>query len=247
MASEVHVEPADYDRHGAVCSLLKISDVLQSARNSLVGPVAIPNMTSRINKAYHRDQEKRCVLQTPVIEDTDKNSKASDTDKGSNHGECKAMPSLVRQVSHDHGESKGHSPRRHRVQLCLDRTISVAPDNARREVSVSVSRHDEAKVHETTKPDLDVLEYVQDVLASDLAFSGTLALIGSESGRDIRALFLGQPFCFLRKVGDTEEEGKADDAGEKTFEDENPAPSTIALDAFHLADGRCEKTAKGTR
>lgn len=132
------------------------------------------------------------------------------------------------------------------MQLCLNRAVAVAPDNARREVSISVSRHDETKVHETTKPDLDVLEYVQDVTTSNLSFSCTLALVGSESGGDVGALFLGQPFCFLRKVGYTEEEGKANDAGEEAFEDEDPAPSTIALDAFHLTNRCSEKTAKGT-
>lgn len=61
---------------------------------------------------------------------------------------------------------------------------------------------------------------------------------------DVDPFFFCQPLGLFRKVGNEEECGQGDDAGQEAFEDEYPAPGVVASSAVHLADCTSEKASK---
>lgn len=72
-----------------------------------------------------------------------------------------------------------------------------------------------------------------------------MALVLSQSYLNVSPLFLGEPLRVLRKIRNDEEEGKSNDACKQTLQDEDPAPSPVALHALHLPNGRSQETSKG--
>lgn len=60
-----------------------------------------------------------------------------------------------------------------------------------------------------------------------------------------RAFLVIEPLDILGEVGEHEEPNEGHDAGQQTFEDENPPPTVVSPNPVHLADGAGEQTAEG--
>ena len=187
VTTQVHVEPTDDDRHRRVTA--------------------------------HGNEEKSHVLDSGLIgdvqEDTETSQRKTDRDKRKDESVCEA----IREPGDDHGERKGASPRRNRAELRLNwRNLLTAQvgNDGWSEVGVAVGWDDEAEVHETSEPDLVVLEAASDVAESDLALDGGLALVDLEAGCNVGALGVGQPFGVLWERREEEEEENCDEDGEET-------------------------------
>jgi hypothetical protein len=154
----------------------------------------------------HGYEKKRGVLQGAVVVHRDEYCEASDADADREYGEKEAVFQTIRKPRNQHAKPKGCGPGRHAVELCLDGTVAVALNDGGGEICVSVGGHDEAEVHEAADEDLEVFEYVTHVAEFDGAFAGGAALVDAEAGLDEDALFFGEPFDFLGKVGQEEEE-----------------------------------------
>lgn len=119
-------------------------------------------------------------------------------------------------------------------------------DDSWGEECVTVRGNNETKVHESANEDLIVFEDFDDVPNTDGAFGSGATLVLAQSSLDVGALFIVEPFCVLREIRDEEEEEDGDNAGEETFEYEDPAPSLVAANALHLAYGRGKEATEGT-
>lgn len=104
----------------------------------------------------HADEEQRGVLHGQVVVDVDEDAEARNGNGNARHDEQEAVLGPVRGDGHNHGEPKGHSPRRDRPQLGGDGVVLVALDDGGCKVGVRVGGHDEAKVHDAAEPDLVV-------------------------------------------------------------------------------------------
>ena len=103
-----------------------------------------------------------------------------------------------------------------------------------------ISRHNQAKVHETPHEYLKVLEDVDHITGRDLALCRGSALIRAKAGFDVRPLLLAQPFRIFGEVRDDEEEDEGHKASQYPFKNEDPPPSLIAPHTAHLANGTGE-------
>lgn len=194
----------------------------------------------------HGDEEQTSVLHFCVVVHSDENGEAGNGDTNGENCKGRTVTHPVRDDGDAHGEAKSHNPGRHAVKLGLDRAVAIRSDYAGRKVGVSIGGNDEAKVHEAAENDLVVLEYVLDVGQSRLSLSTGGALVGMKTGGDVGPLLVVEPLDLLGEVGKQKVKGKADEDGEKTFENEDPAPAHVAANALHLPDGCGEKSSKGT-
>lgn len=176
----------------------------------------------------------------------DQDRKTSHGNADSEDGEEESVARLVRDEGDNHRENKRHSPWRDAVQLGLDAVVAVRLNNARREVGVAISGHNQAEVHEASDNDLIIFEDVADILEGCAALHGGTPLIGAEAGRDKRLFAVGEPLDLFGEVGKPKVEEEADNDGQQAFEDEDPAPSSVAADATHLSDRCSEETAEGS-
>lgn len=115
------------------------------------------------------------------------------------------------------------------MQLCLDRAVSVRPNDGRREVGVAVCRNNEPEVHEPAEDEFIVLEAVQNIFERDFPLTRGLTLVILETGFDKCCFCWSKPFRFLGEVGDDEVEGEGHDAGEEAFENEDPSRNVRTL------------------
>jgi hypothetical protein len=74
--------------------------------------------------------------------DVEQYREAADRNQNREYREEEAMAHFIRQSSDTHAEGKRHSPWRYRVQLCLDRCVTIATDDGGREVSIPVGWYD---------------------------------------------------------------------------------------------------------
>lgn len=192
------------------------------------------------------DEEERCVLKARIIVNGDEDAESDDGNANCKDGEAETMAGLVRDERNGHGKAESHSPRRNGVQLCLNRTVAVSLDDTRREVGVAVSRHNKAKVHESSNDDLVVLEDVLDVLPGDAAITSSGTLVEPQTSSDVLLLVLAEPFGLLGEVGQQEPEEEADQDSSTALNDEDPPPAQVSAHTVQFTNGRSEKTAKCT-
>ena len=217
VSAQVHVEPAHDDGHSTVRA--------------------------------HGDQVKRGVLRVDAgrVVDRHQHGEADEGDHYAQDGEHEAVSQIVGGDGGDHGETKGGGPGRDRVQLRLDGRVVVGADDGGREVSVGVSGHDQAQVHEAAEPDAVIGERLADVLERDLALSRGVPVVGLQHRLHVLALGGLEEARLLGEGGEGEEEDDARDDGHDTFNNKNPAPAAVALEVVHLADRRSQEAAEGTR
>jgi hypothetical protein len=180
------------------------------------------------------NQKQGAVLKLAVVVNGDEYCEAGNADADWQDGEEETVLELVGEVCDDHTEAKSSGPRRNGMQLRLDGRVAVALDNGRGEISVSVGRYNQPKVHETADEDLGVFEDFQDVSGGDGSFAGGFALVDFQSGFDVGTLVFGEPFTFFREVRDQEEEEERHDAGQEAFEDEDPSAEVVSADIFWI-------------
>lgn len=102
------------------------------------------------------------------------------------------------------------------------------------------------KVHHTREQDLVVFQDVDHVREGDALVGAAAALFGVQTSFDERTFILIEPAGLFGEVGQEEPKGRTDDNGEKTFKNEDPAPTGIAARAVgDLANRGSEQAAKG--
>ena len=161
----------------------------------------------------HSNQEETCVLDVLVVVDCEHYCEARD--RYGNRDECEDETVLceIRACGYDHCECEGAGPRRHTVQLRLNRGVAVRLDDCWGEEGVAVGRHDHTEVHESSDDDFVVFEDTAYVTDGDLAFCGGAALVCLEAGFHVGAFLRGEPFGILGERGDEEKEYEGDHAG----------------------------------
>ena len=152
-----------------------------------------------------------------------KNSESSDADSDGENGEKEAVFEPVREPCDKHRETKSGGPWRNTVQLGLDLGVAIALDDGGREVGVSISRYDQAEVHESANEDLGILEHIYNVLGLDRSFTCGTSLVDLKSGFDKRAFGFREPFHLLREVWEQEEESEGNQNSQESFQNENPS------------------------
>ena len=103
-----------------------------------------------------------------------------ETRDGDGNGEDdkeETMLDQIAEVGDDEREDKGGCPGRHRMELCADLRVAVAPDDAGGKEGIAVGRDDEAEVHEAAQDDLEILEDIQYVPSGNASFNGRFALV----------------------------------------------------------------------
>lgn len=149
--------------------------------------------------------------------DRDEDPKPRDSHADGEDRERHAHLSKVREESHQHGETESGGPGRDGVELSLDSAVVIRLDNAGGEVSVTIRRDNQAKIHEAPDNDLVVLEDVADILEGDGPLTGGTALVSAEPGGDVRLLVRPQPLGFLGEIREQEEEEEGDEDCEAAF------------------------------